>query len=286
MWKRIVSWIYIMLKMYLDSDALYILRTNLIMPSHECASNTPTTCKNSIFWPLASTDSRIIPVSTSASFNPSKADLHAMLQVILLPLQSDLRVFRKDFWTPFAQNCRESKFRLLNYIEFLAASSWPVWLTSKLPGVDAPLSHPGNVWGSGRVTGQRINLSKRYSLNIFEQNTTMKREAHYKKRFEMNKYVPARDMLDSTWKKTSNVLTQFCSILSLDPFPWLYMTLPSFPDPAFSLLDSINWASSWLTWDSWLLSRKIAGGQSMIQQHRKNPTSPNCDTSVQCCWYI
>ena len=94
---------------------------------------------------------------------------------------------------------------------------------------------------------------------LWTKHHIMKREANYKKHFEMNYIslylVPARDMLNSTWNRTSNVLTQFLfNIFSLDRFS----RKKNIFSGAFSLLDSINWASSWLTWDSWLLSRRIA----------------------------
>lgn len=148
-----------------------------------------------------------------------------MLQVILFALQSDLR------------------------------------LCSELPGSGSRIKPPWERLGGG--SGDWWKNQPFQKDTLWTKHHIMKQEANYKKHFEMNYIsyislylVPARDMLNSTWNRTSNVLTQFCSTF----FPRSFFSTKkntSFPG-AFSLLDSINWASSWLTWDSWLLSRRIA----------------------------
>ena len=168
-----------------------------------------------------------------------------MLQVILFALQSDLR------------------------------------LCSELPGSGSRIKPPWERLGGG--SGDWWKNQPFQKDTLWTKHHIMKQEANYKKHFEMNYIsyislylVPARDMLNSTWNRTSNVLTQFCSTF----FPRSFFSTKKthlFLGPSHCLTPSTGLRVGWPE-----TLGSLAGGL----QQRQTPRSPNCNTSVQCCWYI
>lgn len=133
-----------------------------------------------------------------------------MLQVILFALQSDLR------------------------------------LCSELPGSGSRIKPPWERLGGG--SGDWWKNQPFQKDTLWTKHHIMKQEANYKKHFEMNYIslylVPARDMLNSTWNRTSNVLTQFLfNIFSLDRFSRKKKT--SFPGPSHCLTPSTGLRVGW-----------------------------------------
>ena len=138
-WFRIQDhlWIYLYYVTCIYVDVLYIFHTNLILPSHGCTSNTPTSCKNSISFDL------LYPLTRESSLHQHL--LHSTLQ------------------RPTSMRCCRSSFSRCN----LTCDCAP-----NFPGVDPALSPPGNVWGGVGWLVKESTFPKRYSLNKTPHNET------------------------------------------------------------------------------------------------------------------